>query len=114
MRGRHNRLASPRIQFRPARISNKCSLFGRQVHEARSDSFHFDLKALLDRHPEIAPYGPTANQLTELIETYGDALRSREKYQTDSGNHGMVVAHYISVCNELEEHLLSSLIPNKR
>jgi hypothetical protein len=79
------------------------------VNEATSDSFQFGLKALLKKHPDLQSYASTAHQLTELIETYGEALQSRAKYQTDGGEHELILAHYESVCIELEEHLRSSL-----
>ncbi len=50
-----------------------------------------------------------ANHLTELIETYGDAVESKEKYLSDDGDHELILVHYMSVCSELEEHFLSSL-----
>jgi hypothetical protein len=84
------------------------------VEDASSDSFQFGLKALLDKHPELRPCVPMARNLTELIETYGDALRSKEKYLTDGGDHEMILAHYMSVCSELEEHLLFGLISNRQ
>ena len=79
------------------------------MNEATSDSFQFGLKALLKKHPDLQPYASMAHQLTELIETYGEALRSRAKYETDGGEHELILAHYKSVCIELEEHLRSSL-----
>jgi len=79
------------------------------VNEATSDSFQFGLKALLKKHADLQPYASTAHQLTELIETYGDVLRFRAKYQTDGGEHEQILAHYESVCSEREEHLPSSL-----
>ncbi|MBB3565146.1 hypothetical protein FHX06_006516 [Rhizobium sp. BK512] len=79
------------------------------MNEATSDSFQFGLKALLKKHPDLQSYASTAHQLTELIETYGEALQSRAKYQTDGGEHELILAHCESVCIELEEHLRSSL-----
>lgn len=79
------------------------------MDDASSDSFHFGLKALLADHPQLRLYASRAYHFTELIETYGDALKARQKYRADGADHKMVLAHYDSVCRELEEHLAGSL-----
>ncbi|MBB3595259.1 hypothetical protein FHX08_005669 [Rhizobium sp. BK529] len=79
------------------------------MKEVVSDSFHFGLRRLLEQYPELQRQASVAHYFTELIETYGDALRSREKYGTVGGEDRMLHEHYVSVCNELEMCLLDNL-----
>ncbi|MBB3656669.1 hypothetical protein FHX15_001897 [Rhizobium sp. BK650] len=76
--------------------------------EASSESFQIGLKSLLDRHPELRPYVPVASRWTELIETYGDALMAKAKWQSDTSDHEMILDHYVAVCDELEATLLAN------
>jgi hypothetical protein len=53
-----------------------------------------------------------AHRWTEIIETYGEALKSRAKWQTDSADHKMILDHYESDCKELHTRI-SGLITDR-
>ncbi|MBB3655285.1 hypothetical protein FHX15_000484 [Rhizobium sp. BK650] len=76
--------------------------------EVSSESFQIGLKSLLDKHPELKPYVPIASRWTELIETYGDAVMAKARWQSDSSDHELILDHYVAVCGELEATLLTS------
>jgi hypothetical protein len=74
------------------------------MEPARFDRFRYGLAALLMRRPHLRSYALIAHRRIEDVETYGDAIRFREKLLAEAGDKTRL-EECERFCTELEDEL---------